>query len=266
MKDELNQLKKRELTSREEDKINSLVEQILSKENQKTDDTTTYATMEEWKEEINKSEREPKSLSQKINIIIGELEKEKSKAPAIRIREKEIVKLEPKCSRCNEKEYKSKLEQLRMVTYGALAYSIIITIISIVKNEIVKNDFKTFIEQLSGLLKGMIKSANKGGKMLSESINNEIAQKIIYVGLWVLVAGVIIFGIYKLYTEIHYRSWKFWNIGAVAMLLLDLIIIVYLSEPIHNLTKLNLFIFALLVYAGYVIIRIIINIIRNSSR
>ena len=63
----------------------------------------------------------------------------------------------------------------------------------------------------------------------------------------------------------QYKTWKFWNIGAVGMVLSDLIMIVYLSEPIKNLTKLNLFIFALIVYAGYIIIRIIVNIIKARS-
>lgn len=225
------------------------------------------ATMEEWDKAIEESKKGKKvlSFSEKISLIIAELEKERAKPPAIEVREKEVVRLEPKCAKCKEKEYTSKLGELKLITYGALAYSIIITIISIIKNDLVKSDFKTFLEQVWSFVCLIFKNANMGFITLSSHIDNEIAQKIIHIGLWVLVAGAVSFGLYKLYNEMQYKTWKFWNIGAVGMVLSDLIMIVYLSEPIKNLTKLNLFIFALIVYAGYIIIRIIVNIIKARN-
>lgn len=223
--------------------------------------------MEEWDKAIEdrKNGKRVLSFSEKISLIIAELEQEREKPAEIQIREKEVIKLEPKCAKCKEKEYTSKLGQLKMITYGALAYSIIITVISIVKNDLVKSDFRAFIEQVWGFLCLAFEKANLGIVTLSEHINNEIAQKIIHIGLWVVIAGLVIFGIYKLYNEMQYKTWKFWNIGAVAMVLVDLILIIYLSEPIKNLLNINLFYFAFMVYAGYIIIRIIVNFIKGRS-
>lgn len=269
MQGELNQLKLNELTNQELDNINKIVDDIEKRKREKNliSKEDCQLTPEEWQEEIDKMKKGVPTikLSQKINVIIAELEKERAKPPAIQYKEKEVVRLEPKCDRCKEKEYTAKLGQLRMITYGALAYSIIITIISIIKNEIVKSDFKTFLEQSWRFIQLMLKKANMGFLTLSSHIDNEIAQKIIHIGLWVLVAGAVGYGIYKLYYEMQYKTWKFWNIGAVGMVLLDLILIVYFSEPIKVITNLNLFIFALLVYAGYIIIRITVNIIKTRS-
>jgi len=239
------------------------VAEIKNKEN----GNKRNATMEEYKNKIEnvKSGKSELSISEKINLIIKELERERKKPPSIEFREKEVVKLEPKCARCNQKEYNSKLGQLQFITYGALAYSIIITIISIIKNNLVKNDFKAFIVQMVDLLGQAFKNVNKSFLGVASKVDNNILHWVIHIGLWVLVIGAIIFGIYKLVKEMQYKTWTFWNIGAVGMVLLDLIIIVFLSEPIKNLTKLNLFIFALLVYAAYIIIRIIINIIKAKS-
>ena len=223
--------------------------------------------MEQFKEEIEKAKKGNGglSVSDKINMVLAELEQEQKKPPAIEVREKEVVKLEPKCAKCNQREYTSKLGQLKFITYGALAYSIIITIIGIIKNDLIKSDFKTFFGSTWSFIQGAFKNANKGFSELSIKVDNNVLQSIIHIGLWVLIAGIVIFGLYKLVTEMQYKTWKFWNVGAVGMVLLDLILIVYLSEPIKNLTRLNLFIFTLLFYAGYIIIRIIVNIIKAKG-
>lgn len=264
----MNQQQRNQLTSQEQDKVNELVEEIQSRG--KSNQGKGTSTMEQWKKDIKdtrngKTEKADFNISEKINIIIKELEREKAKPPAIEYREKEVVKLEPKCTKCNHKEYNSKLGQLQYITYGALAYSIITTIMSIIRNELVKNDFKAFLGQVIDLLGQGFKNANKGFLGLASKIDNNIIQWVIHIGLWVLVVGLVGYGIYKLVKEMQYKTWKFWNIGAVGMVLLDLIIIMYLSEPIKNLTKLNLFIFALLLYAAYIIARIVVNVIRAKS-
>lgn len=259
----MNQQKRNQLTSQEQDNLNSVVAEI---EKRNTPHSKQMG-MEQFKEEIEKAKKgyEVKSISEKISIVINELEQERKKPPAIEVREKEVVKLEPKCAKCNQKAYTSKLGQLKYITYGALAYSIIITIIGIIKNNLVKADFKTFLGSSWSFIQGVFKNANKGFTELSNKVDNNVLQMIIHIGLWVLIAGVVIFGLYKLVSELKYKTWKFWNVGAVGMVLLDLILIVYLSEPIKNLTKLNLFIFALLFYAWYIIIRIIINFIKSRN-
>lgn len=193
------------------------------------------------------------------------MEKEKGKPPVIEIREREVVKLEPKCVKCNQTEFAYKLGQLKYITYGALAYGITITIINIISKDLVKNDFKAFIMKAWSFLKTIFMSANKGFLTLSNKVDNNILHRIIHIGLWVVVAGLTIFGIYKLVEEMQYKTWRFWNIGAIGMVLLDLILIVFLSEPIKNFTKINLFIFALLFYAAYIILRIIVYMIRAKS-
>lgn len=263
----MNQLRKNQLTNQEQDKIDSVVKQIREKNLKSKSRQELQMTPQEWEQEIINAKRGKPALNnfQKINIIIDELEKERAKPPAIQVREKEVVKLEPKCAKCKEKEYTAKLGQLRFITYGALAYSIIITILNIIKNELFKSDFKTFLESVWGIVSLIIKNANMSFQTLSNKVDNEMIQKIIPICLWVVLAGAVIFGIYKLYNEMQYKTWKFWNIGAVGMLLLDLILIVYLSEPIKNLTKINLFIFALLVYIVYIIARVIVYLIKKGE-
>ena len=257
----MTQLQRNQLTSQEQDNLDSIVTEIQKNH------TPKQVGMAQYMEEIKNKKKgnEHISTSEKINVILAELERERAKPPAIQVREKEVVKLEPKCTKCNHKEYNSKLGQLQYITYGALAYSILITIISILKNDLVKNDFMAFLGQVIDLLGHGFKNANKGFLGLVSKIDNNIIQWVIHIGLWVLVVSVGGYGIYKLVKEMQYKTWKFWNIGAVGMVLLDLIIIVYLSEPIKNLTKLNLFIFALLLYAAYIIARIVVNVIRAKS-
>lgn len=223
--------------------------------------------MEQFKEELEnvKKVNEEKSLSDKISIVINELENERKKPPSIEVREKEVVKLEPKCVKCNQREYTSKLSQLKYITYGALTYSIIITIIGSIKNDFLRTDFRSFLGSAWSFIRGVFKNANRGFTELSSKVDNSVLQTVIHIGLWVLVAVIVISGLYKLVSELQYKTWKFWSVGAVGMVLLDLILIVYLSKPIKNLIKLNLFIFALLFYAAYVMIRIIVNIIKTKS-
>lgn len=236
----MNQQKKNQLTSQEQDDLNSIVSKF-------------------------EKNYEEKSISEKISIVIKALENERNKPPAIKVREKEIVKIEPKCTKCNQKEYTYKLEQLKCITYGALAYSIVVTIIGTIKNKLIRADFKTFMVSAWSFIKRAFRTANNGFTELSGKVDNNILQMIIHIGLWVLIAGIVGFGIYKLVSELRYKTWTFWNVGAVGMVLLDLILIVYLSDPIKNLTKLNLCAFALLFYAGYIIIRIIINAIKKRN-
>ena len=197
-----------------------------------------------------------------IENLVKELEREKNKPQQIEIKEKEVVKLEPKCTKCNQSEFTYMLGRLKFITYGALVYSIIITIINIIKNEILKSDFKTFFESAWIFLQMVFKKANMGFLKIVSKVDNNILHRVIHIGLWLLAAGVLIFGFYKMVKEMQYKTWKFWNIGAVGMILLDLIVIVFLSEPIKIITNLNLFIFALMFYAAYILIRIIVNIIK----
>ena len=240
LKTELNQQKKNQLISQEQDDLNSIVSKF-------------------------EKNYEEKSISEKISIVIKALENERKKPPAIKVKEKEVVKIEPKCTKCNQKEYTYKLEQLKCITYGALAYSIIITIIATIKNKLIRADFKTFLGSAWSFIKRAFRTANNGFIKLSEKVDNNILQMVIHIGLWVLIAGAVGFGIYKLISELQYKTWTFWNIGAVSMVLIDLILIVYLADPIKNLIKLNLFIFALLFYAGYIVIRIIVNVMKNKN-
>lgn len=203
-----------------------------------------------------------KTAQGEIEKLVKELESEKNKLPQIVVKEKEVVKLESKCTKCNQIEFTYKLGQLKFITYGALGYSITITIISIIKNELFKSDFKAFFESTWRFLQLILKKADTGVLTLVNKVNNNILQWVMHIGLWVLIAGGVIFGLYKLVIELQYKSWKFWNIGAVGMLLIDLLLIVYLSDPIKNLIKLNLFICALGIYFTYVIMRVIINIVQ----
>ena len=166
LKIELNQQKRNQLTSQEQDKLNSVIIEI---EKKKAPHNRTMG-MEQFKEEIEKAKKGNGglSVSDKINMVLAELEQEQKKPPAIEVREKEVVKLEPKCAKCNQREYTSKLGQLKFITYGALAYSIIITIIGIIKNDLIKSDFKTFFGSTWSFIQGAFKNANKGFSELSD--------------------------------------------------------------------------------------------------
>lgn len=186
-----------------------------------------------------------------------ELTREKEKPPKIEYREREVVKLEPKCVKCNKKEFAYKLGQLKFITYGALAYSIIITIISIIKNDLIKSDLKNFIERVCIFVQCILNDVNNGFLGLSNKVDNYILHWVIHIGLWVLIVSVIGFGIYKLVESLKYKKWSFWNIYASSILLLDLAVVVFLGKYIKKLINMNLIWFAISVYVAYIIIRIV---------
>jgi hypothetical protein len=205
-----------------------------------------------------------KNARDEVAKLVMELENEKTKPPQIEIREKEIIKLEPKCANCSKINFQKKSIALQGLSFGALVYSILITIISIIRNKFIIADFKSFYNQVRGFLGQVVKIANSGFFELSNRVDNNILHWIIYIGLWLLVFGVIGYVSYKLMDLLRYKSWSFWNINARGILLLDLVVVAFLGEYIKELISVNLIWFSISVYGAYILIRVTKYIIRKN--
>lgn len=205
-----------------------------------------------------------KNARDEVAKLVMELENEKTKPSQIEIREKEVIKLEPKCANCSKTNFQKKSIALQGLSFGALAYSISITIVSIIQNKLIIADFKSFYNQVSRFLGQVVKIANSGFLGLSNKVDNNILHWTVYIGLWLLVAVIIGYGSYRLVDLLRYKSWSFWNINACGILLLDLVVVVFLGEYIKELISVNLIWFAISVYGTYILIRVTKYIIRKN--
>lgn len=179
--------------------------------------------------------------------------------------EREVIKLENKCTKCHQDEYKSKKISLEVITYGALAFSIMITIMNLIKNKVLIADSKAFIMQVIHFLGQSLKNVNKGFLGISNKVDNAILHWIIHIGLWAVVVAVLGYGIYKLKDYMTYKSWKYWNVVSVGALLFVFALVVFLGEQIKGLIPINVIWLALALYGAFIVGRAVIYFIKKDS-
>ncbi len=204
--------------------------------------------------------QERQSAQDEIADLRMQLENEKKKLPTVEIREKEIIKTEEKCINCSKAEYQIKLVALHGLTVGALIYSILITIINAVENNLLINDCKSFCLQVHGFVEYIIKSLNRG----ILEVSNELGNSSLYYALWVMTVGIIAYLVYRIILVLKNKSWTFWNTYAYSMLLIDLVLVVFRGEYIKGMLGVNLIWFAIGLYFIYIALRVVVYVIKNK--
>jgi hypothetical protein len=151
------------------------------------------------------------------------------------------------------------------VTYGSLAFSILITVLNLIKNKALIVDLRRFMEQVVYFIGQAFKNANLGFLRLSNKVDNAILHWIIHIGLWVVVAVVFGFGIYKLKEYLTYKSWTFWNVVSIGVLLFVFALVVFLGEQIKSLIPINLIWLGLALYGAFIVGRVALYFIKENQ-
>ena len=166
-----------------------------------------------------------------------------------------------------QRKYKQLKAGYRGVVFVNLFYSIITTILTAIKTEVIGNDFKAFIKAICGAIQTLFLWSIDAGTFvakLGDMIPNMVVGNIVHWMLLVIVsvgivggAGVLIFIVAKKYVK--YFKEKQMDEISVYVGLLIFAFILFVADFIKSIVSINLIVVAIVIFVGYTVVRGIIQ-------
>lgn len=178
---------------------------------------------------------------------------ENEKRKGVSVREREIVRLEPQCEKCNKTEYMVRKHALQGITIGALLYGIVVTLLTAVHNEVLVSDCKSFLDYWYRFLSTILEKMNQ---LILEGVN-ELGNYNLYYVLWMMAVCIIMGMGDKVICFCRTKARFFWNPYAYSVLLFDLVLIVFGGEYIKGVFGVNLIGVAIGIYVLYMMLSVV---------